>query len=257
MDRRVLKVGRAVSRRLVEEGAEAVVLMGSHVRGDAYEESDLDVHAVGRGPRYRLERYQGFTISVSWATSGKDRQTFRNPEKAGGIIPAWRNAAIIHDPKGIARNLKEEAQKWRWESLGHKVDRWVAEQFTGYAEEVHKLVGNLRLGRRSAASVQRSLLAVYMAPILAVHHRILFDTENQLWDLVSARMGSKWTRLQSTALGMAGRGFEDTCRAALQLFALTAQEIRHLLDERQHSVVAHACEIAGYPLPNRTSTRFS
>lgn len=177
-------------------------------------------------------------------------------ERAGGIIPAWRSAVIIHDPKGIARNLKEEAQKWRWESLGNKVDRWVAEQFTGYAEEVHKLVGNLRLGRRSAASVQRNLLAVYMAPVLAVHHRILFDTENHLWDLVSARMGSKWTRLQSTALGMAGQGFEDTCRAALQLFALAAQEIRHLLDERQHSVVAHACEIAGYPLPNRTSTRF-
>lgn len=91
MDRRVLKVGRAVSRRLVEEGAEAVVLMGSHVRGDAYDESDLDVHAVGRGPHYRLERYQGFTISVSWATSGQDRRTFRSlrgPEESsqlGGV----------------------------------------------------------------------------------------------------------------------------------------------------------------------------
>lgn len=75
--------------------------------------------------------------------------------------------------------------------LGKSVERWVAEELTSYAEEVHKLVGNLQLKRKSAAAVQRSLLAIYMSPILAVHHRILYNTENQLWDLVSKRMGKK------------------------------------------------------------------
>jgi hypothetical protein len=166
---------------------------------------------------------------------------------------------IIHDPRGIAKTLKKTAQEWSWKSLGNRVDRWVAEELTSYAEEVHKLIGNLRLGRRNAAAVQKSLLAVRMAPILAVHHRILYDTENQLWDVVSTRMGAEWTRLQSIALGESSRKFEEACRAALQLFSLAAEEVKPLLDERQYTVVANACEIAGYPLVrnSRSTSRMS
>jgi hypothetical protein len=248
MNRRALKASRAVSQRLVQQGAEAVVLFGSWVRGDAYKESDLDIHAIGRGPDYRLERFEGFLISISWAIAKQHRQAFKDPSKAGGIIPAWRSAAIIYDPRGIAKALKKEAQEWRWDSLGKNVDTWVAEELTGWAEEVHRLIGNLQLGNRSAASVQRSLLAIHMAPILAVHHRILYDTENQLWALVSTRMGMKWAQIQSAALGEGGQSFEDTCKAALQLFVLAAQEVKHLLNQRQYQVVAHACEIAHQPL---------
>jgi hypothetical protein len=244
----VLKAARAVSGRLVREGAEAVVVFGSQVREDAYEESDIDVHAIGNGPSYRLERFQGFLVSISWATSRKHQRAFKESGEVGGIIPAWRNALIIYDAKGIAEELKEKALKWRWASLGNRADRWVAEELTGWAEEVHRLIGNLQLKRRSAASVQRSLLAIHMAKVLSVHHRILYDSENRLWDLVSAKMGKPWANVQSTALGEHGESFEDTCNAALQLFSLAAQEVMHLLDKRQYQVVAYACKIAGFPL---------
>lgn len=250
MNRRVLQVSRAISRRLVGQGAEAMVLFGSWVRGDSYEKSDIDIHAIGRGSHYRLERDQGFLVSVSWATARQHRQVFKDPSKAGGIIPAWRIAAMIYDPRGIALALKQDAQRWKWEPLSKISDRWVAEEITGWAEEVHRLIGNLQLGRISAAAVQRSVLAIKMAPVLAVHHRILHDTENQLWTLVSARMGKRWTQLQSAALGEGNQSFEDTCRAALQLYAIVAREVRHLLNRRQYQVVAHACEIAGHSLPD-------
>jgi hypothetical protein len=159
MNRRVLQVAQTFSKRLTGQGAEAVVLSGSWVRNDAYKESDLDIHAVGRGPHYRLERYRGFLISASWATARQVRSDFKNPGLVGGVIPAWRNAVIIYDPHGIAETLKQEAERWRWDCLGKHVNRWVTEQLTGYAEEVHKLIGNLQLRRRSAASVQRSLLS--------------------------------------------------------------------------------------------------
>jgi predicted nucleotidyltransferase len=248
MNRRFLRIARDISDKLVGEGAEAVVLMGSYARGDAYAESDLDIHAIGKGPQQRLEHDRGLLISVSWATRRQNREAFRNPREVGAVIPAWRSAMIIYDPRGIAETLKKAAQDWSWKSLGSHVDTWVAEELTSYAEEVHKLVGNLRLGRRSAAAIQRFLLAVRMAPILAVHHRILYDTENQLWDLVSTRMGAEWTRLQGIALGESSRKFEETCRAALQLFFLVAQQVKPLLDERQYNVVANACKIAGYLL---------
>ncbi len=248
MDRDVSDVSRVFCRRLVEQGAEAVVLCGSRVRGDAYAESDLDINVVGRGRHNRLEQYEGFLISASWATAKQIRRIFKDPSKVGGIIPAWRNAIVIHDPEGIAEALKQEATEWRWSLLGKSVDRWVAEELTGWSEEVHRLVGNLQLKRVSAGAIQRSVLAIHMAPILAVHCRILYDTENRLWALVSERMGKKWSQIQTAALGEGGQSFEYTCEAALQLFALTAQEVSHLLDRRQYQVVAHACEIAGRPL---------
>ena len=246
MDRKVSSVSKAVSRRLVKLGAEAVVLFGSRVRGDAYKESDIDIHAIGKGPsyHYRLERSQGFLVSICWMTSAQHHRAFKNPSEAGGMVPAWRNAVIVYDPKGIADSLKQEAKRWRWQLVDKKADRWVAEEITGYAEEVHRLIGNLQLGRKHAAAVMRSILALRMAPILAVHYRILFDTENQLWNLVSAKMGAEWEQLQSAALGEGNQNFEETCKAALQLYAKTADIVRHLLNPQQYEVVRHACQIA-------------
>jgi nitrate/nitrite-specific signal transduction histidine kinase len=155
---------------------------------------------------------------------------------------------IIYDPQGIAASLKREAKRWRWQLIDKRADRWVAEEITGYAEEVHRLIGNLQLGRKHAAAVIRSILAYRMAQILAVHCRTLYDTENQLWNLVSTGMGAEWEQLQSMALGEGNENFEETCEAALQLYAKAAQEVRHLLNRQQFEVVAHACEIAGHPL---------
>jgi len=249
MNREELRVSKVICQKLVDHGAEAVVLFGSRARGDAYIESDFDIHAVGKGPHYRLELCQGFLVSVSWATSRQNLSYFRKPADVGWVVQGWRNAVVLHDPKGVAKALKQRAQKWRWESLGKLVDKWVAEELTGYAEEVHRLVGNLRLGRKHPAAVQRSVLAIRMAPILAAHHRILYDTENQLWDIVSERMGGEWAQLQRVALGEDDHCFDDVCKSALRLFTLTANEIRSLLDDRQYQVVANACEIAGQPLP--------
>jgi len=248
MNKEALRTCKTISRRLVKQGAEAVVVFGSWVRGDHYSESDLDIHAIGKGPPYRLERYQNFLVSISWQTAKQDRQAFKDPKQVGGIIPAWRNAFIVYDPKSIAKALKQESRAWRWEPLSKKTDRWVADEIAGWAEEVHKLVGNLQVGRRTAASVQRSLLAIYMGRVLAAHHRLLYDTENRLWDLVSERMGPTWTRLQSAALAEGDQSFEETCRAALQLYVLTAREVRSLLNDQEREVVDHACKIAGEPL---------
>ncbi len=192
MKKRALQVVHTISEGLANQGAEAVVVFGSQVREDAYKESDIDVHAIGKGPSYRLERIQGFLVSISWATARRHYGVFRNPSEVGGIIPAWRNAMIIYDPKGIARSLVEKARQWRWTLLGNHIDEWVAEELTGWAEEVHRLVGNLQLKRKSAAAVQRSVLVIHMAKVLAVHHRILYDSENRIWDLVSAIVGTAW-----------------------------------------------------------------
>jgi hypothetical protein len=233
---------------LAAEDAEAVVLMGSWVRGDANRESDLDVNAIGRGTFYRLDRRGSFLVSTSWRTAAAWRRTFRHPVSVGGAIPGWRRARILHDPRGVARALKDDARRWTWAILGGRADAWVAEELTGYAEEVHKLVANLALRRWWAAAVQRSVLALRMAPILAVRHRILYETENRLWDLVAVKMGPRWRGTQSAALGVGGESLREGCEAALELFVLAARDVKPLLDHRQMTVVAHACRLAGHAM---------
>jgi hypothetical protein len=251
MKRKVLQVANAFSRKLIDEGAEAIVLFGSWVRGDAYKESDVDIHIVGPRTYNTLERYQGFLVSVSWATQKQHLNAFKDPSQVCGIILAWQSALIIYDPKGIAKAMKQKAKRWKWVHMNKYADEWVAKELTGYSEEVHRLVGSLLLGRKSIASVVRSLLAIHMAPILAVHHRIFYETENQLWDLVSLKMGNEWKQAQSISLGEGGESFEDTCKAALKLFSLTAHEVKSLLNPKQYEVVFHACEIASLILTNK------
>ena len=246
-----MKLADAFSRRLKNQGAVAIVLWGSRVLGDAYKESDVDIQVLGKGPSYILERYRGHLLSVSWRTREEVLDSFKDPSQVCGIIPAWRRALIIHDPQGIARMLKQEAERWKWKPFNKEAQKWVAEQVTGYAEEVQRLVGSLQLERRSIAGVVRSLLAIHMAPIMAVRYRIFYDTENQLWNLVSTKMGTEWASAQKASLGMNGETFEETCKAALELFILTARRIKPLLDSRQRAVISHSCSAASQLLTRR------
>ena len=239
-----VQLARDLVPRLVSEGAAAVVLAGSHATGDVHPHSDVDLVVVGAVQEYRLERHGDALVSVLSRTLEQHRAHFFAPSEVGTFVPGWRDAHVLHDPQGVAARLVREASEWTWERIAAECDAWVAEEITVYSEVVHKLVGNVELGRRSAAAAQRSLLAVHLAAILAVHHRILYGAETKLWDAVAGRMGERWERAQRAAFGEGGESFEETCRAALELFALAAPDVGHLLDARQRAVVACACTVA-------------
>ena len=160
-------------------------------------------------------------------------------------VPGWREAVILHDPGGIAASLISDAQEWSWVPLERRCDLWAAERVTALAEEVHKLVAARRRGDRPTAAVQRSLLAVHLVPIMAVHRRILCGSENRPCHLASDSMGEGWRVAQDAALGLHDEPFEETVRAALRLYGLAADEVRDLLDGIQDRVVRHARELPG------------
>ena len=94
------------------------------------------------------------------------------------------------------------------------------------------------------AAVQRSVLALRLASTLALHRRILYGSENRLWDLVAQELGPAWRDAQAAALGVSGESLEVGSNAALQLFALAAREVMPLLDERQRAVVEQGERVA-------------
>jgi hypothetical protein len=256
IDPRIMLVARGVARDLVGGGAIAVVMTGSHVRGDAHATSDLDMIAiVPKKPsdddrRGWLRPYRvrgGVLVAVAWETPRGARGTFRDRRLAPTFVPGWRDAIIVHDTARVAARLKRAAERWTWDVIAAQCDRWLAQQITGLAEEVHKLAGTLDAGMTHVAAAQRSILAVQLAGTMAERHRILFGTDNVLWDLVAERMGEPWASTQARAFSEHGESLEDSCRAALELYALAAADARPLLDRDQRAVVDAACALLVRP----------
>ena len=247
-----MRIARAVTRDLAAHGAIAVVMTGSHARGDAHAASDVDlVTMVAKKPRdedrrtwLRPSRIRGgVLVSTPWETSASVRAAFRDRRLAPTFVPGWREAVILHDPAGAAAKLKRSAERWTWDIIAADCDRHAADGITGLAEEVHKLAGLLRIGSKHAAAAQRSILAVWLAGHIAEHRRILFGSDNVLWDLVAESMGDPWSSTQARALSEHGESLEDSCSAALELYRLAAAELRPLLDRHQREVVDAACAL--------------
>lgn len=236
-------VAARVAADLTADGARAVVLVGSVARGEARPTSDIDLVAIGTGPADRLLHSDGWQVSVSWRTPDEVRAHWHRPAEAGAAVPAWRTAVILVDPAGDALRLQAGAIAWDWSLIGPAADRWVAAQVTGYAEEVHRLVGQAADGSPRTTAVMRSLLAVHLATILAVHHRIFYDSENRLWDLIAGIEGPQWTVAQDRALAVVPVTAATATRAALDLYAATAERTAHLLDTEQTAVVQHALRL--------------
>lgn len=247
---KVMRVARAVARERMAEGATAVVLTGSHVSGRAHAWSDIDVVVVAGKDAWSGSLHRsGFLVTVSAQTAAGVRGLFRDPKRVGTYVPGWREAIVLEDPRGAAARLQAEARRWSWEDIAEACDEWVAEEITGWAEEVHKLRGALAAKDELLMATQRSLLALQLAGVMAVRRRILFGTENVMWELVAMAMGARWRRAQAAALGVGGVALEVSCRAALRLYGMAAAEAWPLLDVRQRAVVGHACSIAGVGRP--------
>lgn len=250
LDTAVRAVALDVACRAMADGALAVVLTGSQVGPNPSPESDIDLYVIGRGPRYRLEVVGARLTSVSWREPAEVRATFDDPGAVGAAVPGWRQALIVTDPDGVAAEIKRAALAWDWPHIGDaRLDSWVAEEITGYAEEVHKLVAARRAGDLATAAVQRSVLAFALAPRLSVHLRMLYETENRLWERVADRMGPAWQAAQRSALGIGGELPGESLDASVDLFALAVAATWPAMDDRQRAVCAGALALAGRQAP--------
>lgn len=242
------EIADEVAVRLVGSGADAAVLTGSVATGTDHPDSDIDLIAVVR-PGTDLTPstgtvVRGRLVTVDVRTVEEVRRGFTEPGTVGTVVPGWRCAVALLDPHDLVTRLRAEAVAWTWEPIEEAADRWVAEQLTGLAEEVHKVVGLSLADRRRPAAVNRAVLAFQLAGVVGVHRRILYGSENALWNLVAEHESPEWTVAYDAALGLGEYDDRDRAAAAATLYRLTAELAADVLDEGKRAVVDLAVSVA-------------
>jgi predicted nucleotidyltransferase len=242
VDEEIRALAERVSRRLVEQGAKATLLTGSHARGNARPDSDVDVFAVGEGPSGWMEVADGRLVSVYWWSAEETRRRMLDPEFAVLAVRAWRDGILLDDPTGVGVELQREANEWTWEKIEREADAWVAEKLAVWAEYVMKLAAAVGANRRLDAGAIRAQLVVELAELFAVRRRVVEESENGFWETLADLGGGRWrTALERALLD----GDEEAANAGVvELFTLLVEDTRESLDERQQAVVAHGLAAA-------------
>lgn len=222
-----------------------IALFGSVAKGTDHAASDIDLMiATTAGEGVQVRQVEGRMVTLTRNTPEDLRAAFSRPWEAGSAVAAWRFASLLHDPDGVMTALQAEARAWTWERIGAEADRWAAGELVGLAEEVHKVAGMLTLGRPRAAAANRAILTLHLGGPLAAANRLLYDSDNDLWDALAAAEGPAWARAWDTAAGLTAATHEDGCRSALHLYRLAADRLAHHLDEADRAIVHTACALA-------------
>ncbi len=243
MDAEIRRLVAEVSARLVEQGAKATLLTGSHARGQARDDSDVDIFAVGDGPSGWMEIADGRLVAVYWWPPEEIRRRMLNPEDALLAVRSWRDGVLIDDPTGVGAELKREASEWTWAKIEREADAWVADKLVVWGEYLPKLARAVSSGRLLDAAAIRAQLTVQLAELLAVRRRLMEQSENGFWETVAEAGGSEWHAALEQALGL--HGDDAAASGAVELYRLLVDDASELLDERQRAVVEHALEAAG------------
>jgi hypothetical protein len=226
-----------IARAYMRAGARAVVLEGSYARGDARKFSDIDMWVLGDRRSQRTLVRNGFVIHVERTTEAQERARFRDPRRAGSCVVGWREALLVRDPHGLAAQLQRAARRWSYGPIATRCDRWVAAQVADLAEEGVKLVRALGAGETATAAVQRNLIVDRLAVVVAVHRRMLWGSENALWERVARRVGGRWAAAQRRALALGGESIASSGAAALDLYLRTAAMVDRTFDPTQRATV--------------------
>jgi hypothetical protein len=242
LQKQAVAAAQSLAESLAKDGARAVALTGSFALGQGHPESDLDLIALGDGPEYRLFRSEPFLVSLAFRSPEAVRNEFANPMRMCTSVPGWRSAVILHDVAGEAAALKADADAWTWERVRQITDAWVADELTGLAEEVHKLVMR-RAAPGNDGLALGGYLAVQLPRVMCVRHRRLYGTDSRLWEEAAEAMGPEWAANVETVFGTSQASLQERCQAALRLYATAAESVSQLLDERQAAVVSHALQL--------------
>ncbi|MBW3019041.1 nucleotidyltransferase domain-containing protein [Candidatus Woesearchaeota archaeon] len=89
----------------------AILLFGSHARGTATKESDIDIEIIYEGGKYCDVTTKIEGVKVDFETWPKKQLEKRVEEKPYTCYP-YLEEKILYDPQGFARALKMKVDDW-------------------------------------------------------------------------------------------------------------------------------------------------
>ncbi|MFN8490894.1 MAG: nucleotidyltransferase domain-containing protein [Caldilineaceae bacterium] len=233
---------QTLATRFDTPAVKALVLMGSHARGDAGPYSDIDlVRFVGEEPRELADVGSHLIderlVVVSNVTLAEVETWFTQPSVAVKNVAGVRKARALIDRDETFATLQARAQAFTWdENLQLQADIWASRQMVGWIEEMHKCLEGLRRG-----DVGRMLNGLFggtfgLSTVMQVQRGVLLSGDNGFYAEVAQAVGldSQWTQLRSIAFGVMdvhGRpaSLRERVVAGLGLYVVTAELLGDIL----------------------------
>ena len=230
---------------------QAIVLMGSHARGDAGPYSDVDLVrfvAEGQGALAGAGSHliDGVLVVVSNVTPSQVEPWFNEPTQAVNTMTGLRTARVLLDRQATFAPIQARAQAFVWtETLQVKADLWASEQMVGWIEEVHKGLEGLR--RRDPGRLLNANFGLSwgLSSVMKVQRGVLIAGDNGFFNGVAAVVGadSLWSQLCAIAFGVAavhGRppSLRERVVAGLHLYVETADLLGAALQPEHAPLVA-------------------
>jgi hypothetical protein len=225
----------------------AVLLVGSYARGDAEPYSDVDLLRLTSAPLpdAGTHLWEGKLVNVSDAEPKAVGAWFSEPESATEVVAGLREARVLFDREGAAARLVARAKAFVWTpELQEKANRWASAQLAGWAEEAHKGLAGLRTGDTGRLLNAQFGLSWGLAKTVRVQCGLLSGSDNAFFtDLAVAFAGTRWLSSLHDVYGLTGLGLAEQVRAGLELYALTADLLEHVLHDSDRLVIEHTVHL--------------
>lgn len=247
-------------KRFDAPGVRALVLVGSHARGEAGPYSDIDLVRFTDGTKVPGDEsylYQGYLLVVSNALPDQVERCFREPLAATDMIGGLRRARVLLDREGYFALLQARAYAFVWdEAMQQRANLLASEMLAGYAEEARKgLEGLCRndIGRLLSA---RYGFSWGMSRVVKVQRGVLISSHNSTYDEVARGMSDQpeWVSLRRAAFGIEdehGRTLtlREQVQAGLRLYVLTAELLSPVLLPEHRPIIEQAVSFIRAALP--------
>lgn len=239
---------------LIVPGTVAIAAAGSFGRGNPGPESDVDItrflNAVPESEpdRYRIEYQGGRMVAVFDDTLENVRDGLAVPERAVWTVPYLLSTRALYDPAGELAQLQDAARSFQWAPLQPAANRYSGHRLMKFAEESLKLALALRAGDEPRIATETTWLVLGLPLLIAVQRGIFLDNESRapLQVQESAGRESLWSKRYRVAAGIGGASsLKDRGRAALDLYALTADLLGDILLPEHRTVIDETLDRAG------------
>lgn len=229
--------------RYVDGRTLALLLLGSHARGEAGPLSDIDLnrHVAAPNDHGRLDCHvdaAGRLVTVKTLQPARMAVAFGLPGKAVWQVPGLRHAVVLYDRGGNAAALIRQARAFAWSAIADDADRHVAGEVAQHAEEALKIAAGIAGAREAQVLYGVMGMVLGLAEAMVIHRRGFIDSENRLLAIALDRMADEpeWQHAFRIAAGHEAASAMERGRAALALYGETARIVAPLMAGEERRV---------------------